>query len=61
MATPTIQRKDGKIMSVKVQPCHLAWSNRAYTWGQPPAVFTSMMLAMVAPWNTSSESSNRAG
>src|ERR1035438_7152672 len=55
MATPTIQMKKGKIKSVKVHPCHSAWSNGLYMALQVPGLLTSIIAAIVAPRNTSSD------
>src|SRR5580693_3473305 len=54
-ATPTIHRKNGKIRSVNVHPFHSAWSSCSYTWSHDPGLFTSIIAAIVAPRNTSSD------
>src|ERR1017187_7455519 len=55
MATPTIQMKKGKIKSVKVHPCQSAWSNGLYKALHVPGLLTSIIAAIVAPRNTSSD------
>src|SRR5271169_19840 len=55
MATPTIQRKKGKIVSVYVQPFHAECRKGGYTYCQSPGLFTRIIPAIVAPRNTSSD------
>jgi hypothetical protein len=61
IATPTMNRKYGKIRSVGVQPCHAACSSGGYTCAQLPGLLTSSIAAIVAPRNTSSECSRAGG
>src|SRR5688572_5404895 len=57
METPTMNRKNGKIRSVGVHPCHGACSSGAYTVSQSPGLLTTTMAAIVMPRNTSSDTS----
>src|ERR1700693_4531949 len=61
IATPTMNRKKGKIRSVGVQPCQSACRSGAYTARHVPGLLTSTIAATVNPRNTSSERSRRAG
>src|SRR5437667_878408 len=60
MATPTMNRKNGKIRSVGVQPCHSACRSGGYTARQVPGLLTSTMAATVMPRNASSDTSRPA-
>jgi hypothetical protein len=42
-------------------PFHAACCSGGYTWLQLPGLLTRSMVAMVAPRNTSSDASRRAG
>ncbi len=53
--TPTMKRKNGKIRSVGVQPCHSECSSGAYTWPQSPGSLTSSIAATVMPRRASTE------
>lgn len=55
--TPTMNRKNGKTISVGVAPCHLACKRGEYTEFQEPGVLTSIMKAIVIPRNTSNANS----
>jgi hypothetical protein len=57
IATPTIQTKDGKTVSVSVQPCQSEWRSCAYASRSLPLLFTMIMNAITAPRNASSETS----
>lgn len=57
MATPTMNRKNGKIRSVGVQPCHAAWRSGGWIALQVPGLFTSSIPAIVMPRKMSSETS----
>jgi hypothetical protein len=57
MATPTMNRKNGKMRSVGVQPCQSAWRRGPYTARQVPGLLTSTMPATVRPRKTSSDRS----
>lgn len=46
--TPTIHRNEGNTVSVIVHPFHDAWLSGVYDFG-PPALFTTIIRAMVAP------------
>ena len=54
---PTMNRKNGKIRSVGVQPCQAAWSSGQYWDFSPhsPGLLTRIMARIVAPRKTSSE------
>src|SRR5262245_44646342 len=54
-ATPTIQIKNGKIVSVNVDPFNAAGSSGASTSDHVPGLLTSIIEAMVTPRNTSSD------
>jgi hypothetical protein len=55
MATPTIQTKDGKTVSVSVQPCQCEWRSCAYASRSLPLLFTTIVNAITTPRNASSE------
>src|SRR5262245_30207692 len=57
MATPTMNRKNGKMRSVGVQPCHSACRSGGYTARHVPGLLTSTIAATVSPRNASSETS----
>lgn len=57
IATPTINKKNGKTQSVGVQPCQGAWRKGGYTYSQVPGVFTKIIPAIVIPRKTSSATS----
>ena len=55
---PARNSKKGAVSGlVNVQPCHSACSSGAYTALQLPGLLTSIIEAMVAPRNTSSDMS----
>ncbi len=56
METPTTKRKNGKIMSVGVKPCHAACRRGAYTARHVPGLFTSTIAATVSPRSASTDS-----
>ena len=55
IVTPTMKRKNGKMVSVGVQPFHFACSRGQYTLSQSPGLLTIIMAAIVAPRKTSSD------
>src|SRR5687768_17518556 len=57
MATPTMNRKNGKIRSVGVQPCQSACLSGPYMWCHEPGLFTMSIAAMVMPRKMSSDAS----
>src|SRR5439155_18815956 len=61
IATPTMNRKKGKIRSVGVQPCQSACRSGAYTAPHVPGLLTSTIPATVSPRNTSRETSRAFG
>jgi hypothetical protein len=61
MATPTMNRKKGKITSVGVQPCQSAWRNGEYTACHVPGLLTTTIAAIVSPRKASSERSRDGG
>src|SRR5687768_7885418 len=60
MATPTMNRKNGKTRSVIVQPCQSACLSGPWTWPQLPGLFTSSIVAIVMPRKMSSDASRSA-
>src|SRR5690349_3595895 len=56
---PTINRKNGKIRSVGVQPFHSACSSGQYIASQVPGLLTMTIAAIVRPRNASSADSRR--
>src|SRR5687767_4580873 len=54
VVTPTMNRKNGKIRSVGVQPCHSAWPSGQKMALHVPGLLTSSIDAIVMPRNTSS-------
>src|SRR5215510_13047096 len=61
MATPTMKRKNGKITSVGVRPCHSAWRSGRYTADHVPGLLTTTIAAIVNPRKASSETRRVAG
>lgn len=53
--TPTMNKKNGKIKSVGVQPCQGACCNGPYIYDQEPGLLTKIIAATVAPRKKSKE------
>ena len=56
IAVPATKRKNGKIVSVYVQPLHSACSSGGYTADQVPGLLTRIIPATAAPRSASTES-----